>query len=89
MSQATSILVSGLGRGKLTELRKQAKALGMSVQTYAKQLIEDGLSYADHLDDSVRIIAEREKASTATDVPAEQVLADIRKKLGIHGRSRK
>ncbi len=41
---ATTIQVSGLRKDKLAALRKQAKALGMSAEGYAKQLIEEGIS---------------------------------------------
>jgi len=38
-----TIRVSGLKKQKLTELRKQAKTLGLTAEGYAKRLIEDGL----------------------------------------------
>ena len=45
MAEATATLrVSGLGKGKLAALRKQAKTLGLSTEGYAKQLIEEGVS---------------------------------------------
>jgi hypothetical protein len=43
MTTAT-IQVSGLKKGELAALRRQAKSLGMSDQTYARQLIEEGIS---------------------------------------------
>jgi hypothetical protein len=45
MSAATSsIRVTGLGKSKLTKLRTEAKARGVSAEQYARQLIEEGLS---------------------------------------------
>jgi hypothetical protein len=41
---ASTIQVSGLGKGKLAVLRAQAKARGMSAERYARQLIEEGIS---------------------------------------------
>jgi hypothetical protein len=43
-SSASTIEISGLERAKLVKLRQNAKALGISAEHYAKQLIEDGLS---------------------------------------------
>ncbi len=43
-SATTSIRVRGLGRSKLAALRGQARKLGISAESYAKQLIEDGLT---------------------------------------------
>ncbi|HSV14868.1 MAG TPA: hypothetical protein VLI90_11450 [Tepidisphaeraceae bacterium] len=43
-SLASTIRISGLGKDKLTRLRAQAKACGVTAGRYAKQLIEDGLS---------------------------------------------
>ena len=40
---ASGIRVSGLGKQKLAELRQNAKGLGMSLERYAKHLIENGL----------------------------------------------
>jgi uncharacterized protein (UPF0128 family) len=44
MAEATILQTLGLQKSKLAVLRKQAKALGLSAEIYAKQLIEDGLS---------------------------------------------
>jgi hypothetical protein len=41
---ASTIQISGLGKGKLAALRAQAKARGMSAERYARQLIEEGIS---------------------------------------------
>src|SRR5882724_12075987 len=44
MSSATSsIRVSGLSKQKLHTLRAQAKAIGMTAEEYAKQLIAEGI----------------------------------------------
>ena len=41
---ASTLEISGLERAKLAKLRLHAKALGITTERYAKQLIEDGLS---------------------------------------------
>lgn len=41
---ASTLEISGLERAKLAKLRQHAKALGITAERYAKQLIEDGLS---------------------------------------------
>jgi len=43
MALSSTIQVSGLGKGKLAVLRAQAKALGMTAEGYARQLIEEGI----------------------------------------------
>ncbi len=40
-----TIQVSGLNKQKLAVLRKQAKTIGMSLEGYAKHLIEEGISF--------------------------------------------
>ena len=42
-SAGITIQVSGLGKQQVAGLRKQAKTLGLSTETYVKRLIEDGL----------------------------------------------
>lgn len=44
MSATPSTILSGLGRDKLTTLRSQAKAAGMTEEAYARRLIEDGIA---------------------------------------------
>lgn len=44
MASPSTIQVSGLPSGELAALRRQAKALGMTAEGYARQLIEDGLA---------------------------------------------
>ena len=44
MASPDTIQISGLQRGELTALRKLAKAEGMSIENYARQMIEDGLA---------------------------------------------
>src|SRR5262249_52748759 len=43
-SALASIQVSGLGKGNLTALQALADSLGMSLERYARQLIEDGIA---------------------------------------------
>ena len=43
-SAGITIQVSGLGKQQVAALRKQAKTLGLSTETYVKRLIEDGLT---------------------------------------------
>ena len=43
-SAGITIQVSGLGKEQVAALRKQAKTLGLSTETYVKRLIEDGLT---------------------------------------------
>lgn len=45
-SSGTTIQVSGLDKEQVATLHEQAKALGLSTERYAKQLIEDGITLA-------------------------------------------
>lgn len=66
-SMASTIRISGLGKGKLSTLRAHAKAHGVSAERYARQLIEDGLSL------------EQRARSTTFDELFAPVRADFRK----------
>jgi len=44
MATSSTIQVTGLPRGELAALRSHAKALGMTAEVYARQLIEAGLA---------------------------------------------
>ena len=44
MSASSTIRVGGLGKQKLAAMRRQARRLGLSLEGYAKHLIEEGLS---------------------------------------------
>jgi hypothetical protein len=63
MSQAALTLqVTGLAKAKLAKLRQLAKQSGLTAETFAKQLIEDGLSL-------------QQKARTT---PFDELLAPVR-----------
>jgi hypothetical protein len=42
-SSASAIQLSGLGKAEVAALRKRAKTLGLTPETYAAQLVRDGL----------------------------------------------
>jgi hypothetical protein len=46
-SASSSIHISGLGRNTLAAMRKQAKALGLPLEQYAKELIEEAIRVAE------------------------------------------
>lgn len=80
---AATIRVSGIQKHKLAALRKQARALGMSTEGYARQLIEEGLilerrARSNSFDELFGPVRERFRASGMSDNELDKLVDGAR-----------
>jgi hypothetical protein len=92
MASSSTIQVSGLPRGELVALRSQARALGMSAEGYARQLIENGLALerkarTTSFDELFAPVQKRFRDSGMTEVELDRLVDAARRRH--HRRSRK